>query len=196
MFLCHWSNRQGTLGHSRLSSLSHCGQILAQRVELVCASWSPRKKTHTKRQHRQGMNCQTFSPNPCTPGNSHHIHIQEHMFWSGFVINETVQHLFHTTHFNSNKFIQTKVNIMLTHLQLLAIVSGDLRSQWNFVQMIYFSFEHVINGALSVPSMPMWLITKTLFVILWHTQTIHTSHMHSHTNTHTQSNTNRHYLKV
>ena len=29
---------QGTLGHSRLSSLSHCGLILAQRMELVCAS--------------------------------------------------------------------------------------------------------------------------------------------------------------
>ena len=27
--------RHGTLGHSRLSSLSHCGLILAQRVELV-----------------------------------------------------------------------------------------------------------------------------------------------------------------
>ena len=31
------TTRQGTLGHSRLSSLSHCGLILAQRVELVCA---------------------------------------------------------------------------------------------------------------------------------------------------------------
>ena len=30
--------RQGTLGHSRLGSLSHCELILAQRVELVCAS--------------------------------------------------------------------------------------------------------------------------------------------------------------
>ena len=29
---------QGILGHSRLSSLSHCGLILAYRVELVCAS--------------------------------------------------------------------------------------------------------------------------------------------------------------
>ena len=28
---------QGTLGHSRLSSLSHCRLILAQRVELVRA---------------------------------------------------------------------------------------------------------------------------------------------------------------
>ena len=29
--------RQGTLGHSRLSSLSLCEPILAERVELVCA---------------------------------------------------------------------------------------------------------------------------------------------------------------
>ena len=28
---------KGTFGHSHLSSLSHCGLILAQRVELVCA---------------------------------------------------------------------------------------------------------------------------------------------------------------
>ena len=32
------ATRQETLGHSRLSSLSHCGLILAERVELVCAS--------------------------------------------------------------------------------------------------------------------------------------------------------------
>ena len=32
------ASRQGTLGQSRLSSLSHCGLILAKRVELVCAS--------------------------------------------------------------------------------------------------------------------------------------------------------------
>ena len=32
------ATRQGTLGHSRLSSLSHCGLILAERVELVCAN--------------------------------------------------------------------------------------------------------------------------------------------------------------
>ena len=36
--------RQGTLGHSRLSSLSHCGLILALRLELVCASQAPLKK--------------------------------------------------------------------------------------------------------------------------------------------------------
>ena len=32
---------QRTFGHSRLISLSHCGLILAYRVELVCANWSP-----------------------------------------------------------------------------------------------------------------------------------------------------------
>ena len=38
------ATRQGTLGHSRLSSLSHCGLILAQRVELVFVSQSPVQK--------------------------------------------------------------------------------------------------------------------------------------------------------
>ena len=32
------ASRRGTLGHSRLSSLSHCALILAKRVELVCES--------------------------------------------------------------------------------------------------------------------------------------------------------------
>ena len=32
------ATRQGILGHSHLSSLSHCGLILAYRVELVCTS--------------------------------------------------------------------------------------------------------------------------------------------------------------
>ena len=32
------ATRQGTLSHSCLSSLSHCGLILALRVELVCVS--------------------------------------------------------------------------------------------------------------------------------------------------------------
>ena len=31
-------NSSGTLGYSRLSSLSHCELILAEKVELVCAS--------------------------------------------------------------------------------------------------------------------------------------------------------------
>ena len=32
------ATRQETLGHGRLSSLSHCGLLLALRVELLCAS--------------------------------------------------------------------------------------------------------------------------------------------------------------
>ena len=32
------ATRQGTLGYSRLSSLSHFGLILAHGVEVVCAS--------------------------------------------------------------------------------------------------------------------------------------------------------------
>ena len=32
------ATRQETLSYSRLSSLSHCGLLLALRVELVCAS--------------------------------------------------------------------------------------------------------------------------------------------------------------
>ena len=38
------ATRQETLGHSRLNSLSHCGLILAERVELVCATQSPLEK--------------------------------------------------------------------------------------------------------------------------------------------------------
>ena len=43
------ATRQGTLGHSRFSSLSHCELILAKGVELVCATLSPLKTTTTKR---------------------------------------------------------------------------------------------------------------------------------------------------
>ena len=32
------ATRKGTLGYNRLSSLSHCGLILARSVEVVCAS--------------------------------------------------------------------------------------------------------------------------------------------------------------
>ena len=32
------ATRQGTLGHSRLGLLSHCGLIPAKKVELVCSS--------------------------------------------------------------------------------------------------------------------------------------------------------------
>ena len=41
---------QGTLVHSRLSSLSHCRLFLAYRVELVRASWSQLKKKKKKKQ--------------------------------------------------------------------------------------------------------------------------------------------------
>ena len=49
------ANRQGTFGHSRLRSLSHCGLILALRVELVCASYSPlqKKKKKLKKKERK-----------------------------------------------------------------------------------------------------------------------------------------------
>ena len=63
------ATRPGTLGHSRLSSLSHHGLILAQRVELVCASYSPLLKKCRWR----GMNSRTFYY-PCTRGRSRHHH--------------------------------------------------------------------------------------------------------------------------
>ena len=46
------ATRQGTLSHSRLSSLSHCGLILAYRVELVCTSLSPLKQKKKEAQAR------------------------------------------------------------------------------------------------------------------------------------------------
>ena len=55
--------RQGTLRHSRLGSLSHCGLILALRVELVRELISTLKE---KKKRRRGMNCSTFSRNPRT----------------------------------------------------------------------------------------------------------------------------------
>ena len=67
---------QGTFGHSRLSSLSHCGLILAYKSgksvrELI--------STLKKQKRRRGMNCQTFSQNPCTRGKSHYPHtINQH----------------------------------------------------------------------------------------------------------------------
>ena len=38
------TTRKGTLSHSRFSSLSYCGLILARRVELVCVLISTKKK--------------------------------------------------------------------------------------------------------------------------------------------------------
>ena len=63
------ATRQRTPGHSRLSSLSHCGLILAQLVELVCASYLHFKK---KKKRGGGMNCRTFSQNGSTRGKSQH----------------------------------------------------------------------------------------------------------------------------
>ena len=42
------SNLSGKQAHSGLSSLSHCGLILAWTVELVPASWSPLKKMQAR----------------------------------------------------------------------------------------------------------------------------------------------------
>ena len=69
-----YATHEGTLGHSRLSLLSHCGQILAYRVELVCAVISPSKKEEKK--CRWGMNRRTFSKNPVEPGKSHHAELR------------------------------------------------------------------------------------------------------------------------
>ena len=42
------ATRQGTLGHGRLSLLSHCGLILVLRLEMVCQSQSPLRKEKEK----------------------------------------------------------------------------------------------------------------------------------------------------
>ena len=47
------ATRQGTFGYSRLSSLSHCGLILAKRAELVCASYLHQKKKRRKTKKAQ-----------------------------------------------------------------------------------------------------------------------------------------------
>ena len=53
------ASRQGTLGHSRLSSLSHCGLVLAYGVEKVCATLP---NLHSeKKKRRRGIHCPTFS---------------------------------------------------------------------------------------------------------------------------------------
>ena len=57
---------EGTLVHSRLSSLSHCGLILAKE-------WNnfARANLHYKKRVQAG-NELSFSQNPCTRGKSHH----------------------------------------------------------------------------------------------------------------------------
>ena len=58
-----------TLGHSLLSSLSHCGWIPTLKVELVCVSWSPLIFFFFK--CRWGMN-DTQSPRKWGKGHHHH----------------------------------------------------------------------------------------------------------------------------
>ena len=73
---------QGTFGHSRLSSLSHCGRILALAVELACASKSPlrNEKKKEKKKLRQGKNGRTFSQKPSQarkkPANSRALRVR------------------------------------------------------------------------------------------------------------------------
>ena len=64
------ATRQGTLGHSRLSLLSHCGLILAKEWNL-CARANPHFKKKENEERRQRMNCRTLSQNPCMQGRSH-----------------------------------------------------------------------------------------------------------------------------
>ena len=64
------ATRQGPFGHSRLSSLSHCGLILPKRVELVCESESPLKK---KKKSTSGeWIVEHSSQSPGMRGKSHH----------------------------------------------------------------------------------------------------------------------------
>ena len=60
------ATHQGTLGHSHLSSLSHCGHS-GWKSGIVCGTLSPLKK----KKCRRGMNGQTFSQTPRTWGRSH-----------------------------------------------------------------------------------------------------------------------------
>ena len=60
---------QGTFGHCRLSSLSHCGLILVQKSgirvrELISTSKNKQanKQTNKKKKRRRKMNSRTFSP--------------------------------------------------------------------------------------------------------------------------------------
>ena len=63
---------QGTFGHSRLSSLSHCGLSLAEKKW----NWNARPDLHfkKKKKRRRGMNRQASPQNPRKRGKSHHHH--------------------------------------------------------------------------------------------------------------------------
>ena len=72
------ATRQGTLDHSRLSLLRHCGLILAQRVRADLQFKKKQKHTHTETEkRRRGINRRTFPQNPLMLGKSHHNHYQQ-----------------------------------------------------------------------------------------------------------------------
>ena len=66
------TTHQGTLSHSHLSSLSHCGLILAKEWNKCAQANLHFKKKKTAKKRRQGINHQTFSQNPHLQGKSHH----------------------------------------------------------------------------------------------------------------------------
>ena len=63
---------QGTLGRSCLSLLSHCGLILAQRVYLVCTSWSPLKKQQQQKDAQAGNERSNILPKSSQARKKHH----------------------------------------------------------------------------------------------------------------------------
>ena len=65
------ASRQGTLGHSPLSSLRHCGLIPAKESGVTVRDLISIKE-NKKKQRRQEMNRRTFSPNPRMRGKSHY----------------------------------------------------------------------------------------------------------------------------
>ena len=68
------ASHQGTLSHSHLSSLSHCGLILTKKSWISVRELISSLKKEKKKRHSWGMNCQTFSQNPGMWGNGHHHH--------------------------------------------------------------------------------------------------------------------------
>ena len=75
-----YATRQGTLGHSRLRSLTHCGLThCGLKSEISVRELISTLKKKKKKKHRRGMNCPTFSkkspharkkppPSPPSPG--------------------------------------------------------------------------------------------------------------------------------
>ena len=68
-----YATRQGTLVHSRLSSLSHCGLILLKEWTL-CARADP----DLKQKSRRGMILRTFPQSHRMRGKRHHHHRRRH----------------------------------------------------------------------------------------------------------------------